>query len=208
MINFEQLGHVDPKIREEISKQFEKIQDESGITPDEEYQKELEDMLGLSFEEMEKEITKMAQTKVVKVELINEDSVFPKYAYPSDSGFDLHATEEVIIGPFGRALVPTGLKVSFDEGYEIQVRPKSGLAIKQGLTVLNTPGTVDQGYTGEIQVIVFNTNNTTVTIPKGMKVGQGVLCPVVQGKFVVFEQVGQVEDKDRGNNGFGSTGIN
>jgi dUTP pyrophosphatase len=208
MINFEQLGHIDPKIREEISKQFEKIQDESGITPDEEYQKELEDMLGLSFEEMEKEITKMAQTRVIKVELINEDSVFPKYAYPSDSGFDLHASEEVIIAPFGRALVPTGLKVSFDEGYEIQVRPKSGLAIKQGLTVLNTPGTVDQGYTGEIQVIVFNTNNTTVTIPKGMKVGQGVLCPVVQGKFVVFEQVGQVEDKDRGNNGFGSTGIN
>jgi len=207
MINFEQLGHIDPKIREEISKQFEKIQDESGITPDEEYQKELEDMLGLSFEEMEKEITKMAQTRVIKVELINEDSVFPKYAYPSDSGFDLHASEEVIIAPFGRALVPTGLKVSFDEGYEIQVRPKSGLAIKQGLTVLNTPGTVDQGYTGEIQVIVFNTNNTTVTIPKGMKVGQGVLCPVVQGKFVVFEQVGQVEDKDRGNNGFGSTGI-
>lgn len=207
MINFEQLGHIDPKIREEISKQFEKIQDESGITPDEEYQKELEDMLGLSFEEMEKEITKMAQTRVIKVELINEDSVFPKYAYPSDSGFDLHASEEVIIAPFGRALVPTGLKVSFDEGYEIQVRPKSGLAIKQGLTVLNTPGTVDQGYTGEIQVIVFNTNNTTVTIPKGMKVGQGVLCPVVQGKFVVFEQVGQVEDKDRGNNGFGSTNI-
>lgn len=207
MINFEQLGHIDPKIREEISKQFEKIQDESGITPDEEYQKELEDMLGLSFEEMEKEITKMAQTRVIKVELINEDSVFPKYAYPSDSGFDLHASEEVIIAPFGRALVPTGLKVSFDEGYEIQVRPKSGLAIKQGLTVLNTPGTVDQGYTGEIQVIVFNTNNTTVTIPKGMKVGQGVLCPVVQGKFVVFEQVGQVEDKDRGDNGFGSTNI-
>jgi dUTPase len=65
----------------------------------------------------------------------------------------------------------------------------------------------DQGYTGEIQVIVFNTNNTTVTIPKGMKVGQGVLCPVVQGKYVSIEQVGQVENKDRGNNGFGSTGI-
>jgi dUTP pyrophosphatase len=81
------------------------------------------------------------------------------------------------------------------------------LAIKQGLTVLNTPGTVDQGYTGEIQVIVFNTNNTTVTIPKGMKVGQGVLCPVVQGKYVNVQKVEQVEDKDRGNNGFGSTGI-
>ena len=207
MVELGNLGHFDPKIREEIEKQFEKIQSELGIEPDEEYQKELEDMLGLSFEDMEKEINNIAKLRAIKVELVHEDAVLPKYAYPSDSGFDLHATEEVIIGPFGRALIPTGLKVSFEEGYEIQVRPKSGLAIKQGLTVLNTPGTVDQGYTGEIQVIVFNTNNTTVTIPKGMKVGQGVLCPVVQGKYVSVEQVGQVEDKDRGNNGFGSTGI-
>ena len=207
MLDLNNMGAFDPKIKEEIAKQFEKIQSELGIEPDEEYQKELEEMLGLSIEDMEEEINLMSRSRTIKVELTNEDSVFPKYAYPSDSGFDLHASEEVIIGPFGRALVPTGLKVSFEEGYEIQVRPKSGLAIKQGLTVLNTPGTVDQGYTGEIQVIVFNTNNTTVTIPKGMKVGQGVLCPVVQGKYVIFEQVGKVEDKDRGNNGFGSTGI-
>lgn len=207
MLEIGNLGHFDPKIREEIEKQFEKIQSELGIQSDEEYQKELEDMLGLSFEEMEKEINDMAKTRTVKVELVHEDAVFPKYAYPSDSGFDLHATEEVIIGPFGRALVPTGLKVSFDEGYEIQVRPKSGLALKQGLTVLNTPGTVDQGYTGEIQVIVFNTNNTTVTIPKGMKVAQAVLCPVIQGKFVDFENVNEIDEKDRGNNGFGSTGV-
>jgi dUTP pyrophosphatase len=207
MLDLNNMGAFDPKIKEEIAKQFEKIQSELGIEPDEEYQKELEEMLGLSIEDMEEEINLMSRSRTIKVELTNEDSVFPKYAYPSDSGFDLHAAEEVIIGPFGRALVPTGLKVSFEEGYEIQVRPKSGLAIKQGLTVLNTPGTVDQGYTGEIQVIVFNTNNTTVTIPKGMKVGQGVLCPVVQGKYVIFEQVGKVEDKDRGNNGFGSTGI-
>ena len=207
MLDLGNLGHFDPKIREEIEKQFEKIQSELGIQPDEEYQKELEDMLGLSFNEMEIEINDIARLRTVKIELVHEDAVFPKYAYPSDSGFDLHATEEVIIGPFGRALVPTGIKASFDEGYEIQVRPKSGLAIKQGLTVLNTPGTVDQGYTGEIQVIVFNTNNTTVTIPKGMKVGQAVLCPVVQGKFVSFEKVEQVENKDRGDNGFGSTNI-
>lgn len=207
MLEIGNLGHFDPKLREEIEKQFQKIQDEIGVQPDDEYQKELEDMLGMSFEEMENQINEMSKTRTIMVELLHEDAVLPKYAYPSDSGFDLHATEEIIIGPFGRALVPTGLKVSFEEGYEIQVRPKSGLAIKQGLTVLNTPGTVDQGYTGEIQVIVFNTNNTTVTIPKGMKVGQGVLCPVVQGKYVTIEQVGQVEDKDRGNNGFGSTGI-
>jgi dUTP pyrophosphatase len=207
MIDFGNLGHFDPKTREEIEKQFQKIQSEMGIEPEEEFEKKIEEMLGLSFEEMEKEMTNVSRLRTIKVSLTHENAVLPKYAYPSDSGFDLHATEEVIIGPFGRALVPTGLKVSFEEGYEIQVRPKSGLAIKQGLTVLNTPGTVDQGYTGEIQVIVFNTNNTTVTIPKGMKIGQGVLCPVVQGKYVIIEEVGQVEDKDRGNNGFGSTGI-
>ena len=207
MIDLGNLGHFDPKTREEIEKQFQKIQDEMGIEPDDEFEKRIEEMLGLSFEEMEKEMTNISRLRTIKVALTHENAVIPKYAYPSDSGFDLHATEEVIIGPFGRALVPTGLKVSFEEGYEIQVRPKSGLAIKQGLTVLNTPGTVDQGYTGEIQVIVFNTNNTTVTIPKGMKVGQGVLCPVVQGKSVMIETVEKVEDKDRGNNGFGSTGI-
>ena len=206
-MNLGNLGQFDPKLREEIEKQFEKIKSDMVIQTEEDYQKEIEDMLGLSFDEMESEINNIAKLRTIKVELTHEDAVLPKYAYPSDSGFDLHATEEVIIGPFGRALVPTGLKVSFEEGYEIQVRPKSGLAIKQGLTVLNTPGTVDQGYTGEIQVIVFNTNNTTVTIPKGMKVGQAVLCPVVQGKFVMIETVEKVEDKDRGNNGFGSTGI-
>ena len=207
MLDLNNLGHFDPKIREEIAKQFEKIQADAGVKVDEDYQQELEEMLGMSLDELEEEINRISRTKTIKVELTSEDSVFPKYAYPSDSGFDLHASEEVIIGPFGRALVPTGLKLSFEEGYEIQVRPKSGLAIKQGLTVLNTPGTVDQGYTGEIQVIVFNTNNTTITIPKGMKIGQGVLCPVVQGKYVNFESVDKVEDKDRGNNGFGSTGI-
>jgi dUTP pyrophosphatase len=207
MLDINNLGHFDPKIREEITKQFEKIQADAGVEIDEDYQTELEEMLGMSIDDMEKEINRMSKTKTIKVEVTSENSVFPKYAYPSDSGFDLHASEEVIIGPFGRALVPTGLKLSFEEGYEIQVRPKSGLAIKQGLTVLNTPGTVDQGYTGEIQVIVFNTNNTTITIPKGMKIGQGVLCPVVQGKYVNFEPVDKVEDKDRGDNGFGSTGI-
>ena len=200
-------GQFDPKLREDIEKQFENIKNELGIEPDENYQRELEDMLGLSFEQMEKDINDMAKTRTIKVVLTHENSVFPSYAYPSDSGFDLYSTEEVIIPPFGRALVATGLKLSFDEGYEIQVRPKSGLAIKQGLTVLNTPGTVDQGYTGEIQVIIFNTNNTTVTIPKKTKIGQAVLCPVVNGNFVNFERVDKVDDKDRSDNGFGSTGI-
>ena len=206
MDNMNQLGY-DPKIYEEILKQFEKIKLESGIEPDDEYQKELEDLLGLDFDDLDEQMAINARTKFVEVELVHEDAVFPKYAYPSDSGFDLHSTQDLTIGPFGRILVPTGIKVSFQEGYEIQVRPKSGLAIKQGLTVLNTPGTVDQGYTGEIQVIVFNTNNYTVMIPKGMKVAQAVLCPVINGKYVKFEQVDTLNEKDRGDNGFGSTGI-
>ena len=206
-MNLGNLGQFDPKLREEIEKQFEKIKSDMGIQPEEDYQKEIEDMLGLSFDDMESEINNIAKLRTIKVELTHEDAVLPKYAYPSDSGFDLHATEEVIIGPFGRALVPTGLKVSFEEGYEIQVRPKSGLAIKQGLTVLNTPGTVDQGYTGEIQVIVFNTNNTTVTIPKGMKVAQAVLSKCFSGRVVNLVKVDNINDKDRGDNGFGSTGI-
>ena len=166
------------------------------------------DSMGINQEELEQQLsgilTKKATLKFTK---IHEDAVSPKYNYESDSGFDLHSTQDLTIGPFGRILVPTGIKVSFQEGYEIQVRPKSGLAIKQGLTVLNTPGTVDQGYTGEIQVIVFNTNNHSVMIPKGMKVAQAVLCPVINGKYVKFEQVEALNQKDRGDNGFGSTGI-
>jgi dUTP pyrophosphatase len=206
MDNMNQLGY-DPKIYEEILKQFEKIKLEAGIEPDDEHQKEFEDLLGIDFDDLDEQIVINAKTKFIDVELVHDDAVFPKYAYPSDSGFDLHSTQDLTIGPFGRILVPTGIKVSFQEGYEIQVRPKSGLAIKQGLTVLNTPGTVDQGYTGEIQVIVFNTNNYTVMIPKGMKVAQAVLCPVINGKYVKFEQVDTLNEKDRGDNGFGSTGI-
>jgi dUTP pyrophosphatase len=206
MENSNELG-FDPTAYEEILKQFEKIKLESGIEPDEDYQKELEDLLGIGFDELEEEIYQSAMSKNVYVETVHPDAVFPKYAYPSDSGFDLHSTEDLSVGPFGRILVPTGIKISFPENHEIQVRPKSGLAIKQGLTVLNTPGTVDQGYTGEIQVIVFNTNNYTVMIPKGMKIAQAVLCPVINGKYVRFESVDSLDEKDRGDNGFGSTGI-
>ena len=138
---------------------------------------------------------------------LHPDAVTPKYNYGSDSGFDLHSTQDLEIPPFGRILVPTGLSFDIKDGYEIQVRSKSGLAIKQGLMVLNSPGTVDNGYTGEVQVIVFNTNNHTVTIPKGMKVGQAVLCPVVNGDWVDLEERSIVANKDRNNNGFGSTGI-
>ena len=199
----------DPEILNDIQNHFKKIQEESGVEIDEddEYQKELEELIGMTYEEMNEDALKAIKTKNLKVELLNEDAKFPEYAYPSDSGFDLFSTEDVILQPFGRALVPTGVKLSIPEEFEIQVRPKSGLAINQGLTVLNTPGTVDSGYNGEIKVIIFNTNNITVSISKGTKIAQAVLCPVVNGKYVNLIQVNKVGDGDRGDNGFGSTGL-
>jgi dUTP pyrophosphatase len=199
----------DPEILNDIQNHFKKIQEEAGvdINEDDEYQKELESLIGMTYEEMNEDAIKTFKTKTLKVELLNDNAKLPEYAYPSDSGFDLFSTEEIILQSFGRALVPTGIKLSIPEEFEIQVRPKSGLAINQGLTVLNTPGTVDSGYNGEIKVIIFNTNNTTVTIPKGTKIAQAVLSPVVNGKYVNLIQVNKVGDGDRGDNGFGSTGL-
>ena len=117
---------------------------------------EMAKQLGIDEDYLEKHTNDLFRYKhKLKFTKIHPDAVEPKYNYESDSGFDLHSIEDVIIPPFGRVLVKTGLKFELPMGCEMQVRPKSGLAIKQGLTVLNTPGTVDQGYTGEIQVIVF-----------------------------------------------------
>ena len=138
---------------------------------------------------------------------LHPDAIEPSYNYESDSGFDLYSTEEITIEPLGRALIPTGLSFDIKDGHEIQVRSKSGLAINQGLFVLNSPGTLDSGYLGEVKVILFNTNKDFITIKKGMKVAQAVLCPVVNGKWVDLIKKDKIEDKDRGDNGFGSTGI-
>jgi dUTP pyrophosphatase len=198
---------IDDDVWKQIQETFNQIKQDAGVEPDEDYMKELEDLLGMSVEEMNESHMMSMKTRSIGVELIHEDAKVPSYAYPSDSGFDLSSTIEILIPPFGRALIPTGLKLSIPEEYEIQVRPKSGLALNQGITVLNTPGTVDSGYVGEIKVIVFNTNNQTVTISKGMKIAQAVLCPVVNGKYVSIELTDKVDDKDRGENGFGSTGL-
>jgi dUTP pyrophosphatase len=197
----------DADIWKQIQQTFNQIKEDTGIEPEEDYIKELEDMLGMSVDDMNETHMTMMKTRTLGVELVHEDAKVPSYAYPSDSGFDLRSTIEINIPPFGRALIPTGIKLSIPEEYEIQVRPKSGLALNQGLTVLNTPGTVDSGYVGEIKVIVFNTSNETVTVSKGMKIAQAVLCPVVCGKYVSLELTNKVEDKDRGDKGFGSTGL-
>jgi dUTP pyrophosphatase len=129
------------------------------------------------------------------------------YNYESDSGFDICSTESIWIHPNDRALIPTGLYFNIPENYELQIRSKSGLSLKKGLMVLNSPGTVDQGYTGEVQVILFNTTNEKIKIEKGQKVAQAVLCPVVCGKWINLMRVDSIENKDRNEKGFGSTGL-
>jgi dUTP pyrophosphatase len=163
--------------------------------------------LGFSFEDLEKGFDEYQPTMPLRYSKSNVDAIDPEYAYPTDSGFDLYSTEEITIESFGRALIPTGLHFDIPDGYEIQVRSKSGLALKQGLMVLNSPGTVDQGYTGEIKIILFNTSKDSIIIKKGQKVAQGVLAPVVSGKWLELIKVDNIEGKDRSDNGFGSTGI-
>ena len=170
----------------------------------------LDDLLkefGFDLKSMEEELSNYNPSLILGYKVLNSDAVIPKYNYPTDSGFDLHSIQDLEIPPFGRVLVPTGLSFDIKDGYEIQVRSKSGLSLKQGLMVLNSPGTVDNGYTGEVQVIVFNTNSYTVDIPKGMKIAQAVLCPVVNGKWVNLKETSTIINKDRNSNGFGSTGI-
>ena len=162
---------------------------------------------GLDVPELEKEMEEYIPTIDLGYTKSNENAVDPKYAYYTDSGFDLYSTEDKWIHPFDRALIPTGLHFDIPSGYEIQVRSKSGLALNQGLMVLNSPGTVDQGYTGEIKIILFNTTNQKVKIEKGKKIAQAVLCPVVSGKWIKMVEKDKLENKDRNQNGFGSTGI-
>lgn len=132
----------------------------------------------------------------------------PEYIYEGDSGFDLRAnlTEPVTLKPLERYMVPTGLSFEIPVGYEIQVRPRSGLAAKQGLSVLNSPGTVDQGYTGEVKVILVNLSNDTVTINHGERIAQAVLCPVITKRTATLKSLTQIHSTDRGDGGFGSTG--
>jgi len=159
----------------------------------------------INIKSLENEMKNYSPTLSLPYKKLNSDAVTPVYNYPTDSGFDLHSTEEIFIPPFGRALIPTGLAFDIKDGYEIQVRPKSGLSLKQGLLCIL--GTVDNGYTGEVKVILYNMNNFEFKVEKGMKVAQGVLSPVVNGKWVSLEPVTNLNEKDRKNNGFGSTGI-
>ena len=129
----------------------------------------------------------------------------PVYARYGDSGFDFHAYVEdlVTVAPGHRVFIPTGIAMSVPYGYELQVRPRSGKALKEGITVLNAPGTVDAGYTNEIGVILINHGDLPIIIKDGDKIAQGVLAPVFKA---VFELVDDLNETERGLGGFGHSG--
>ena len=139
----------------------------------------------------------------IKIKKLSEDSVIPKYAHKGDSGMDVFAIETMLIPPMRRALVKTGLSFEIPKGYEIQVRPKSGLALNDGITCLNSPGTVDSNYRGELGVILINHSSKSYLVEKGTKVAQIVLGRVEEIKF---KEVKNLNNTTRGTGGFGSTG--
>jgi dUTP pyrophosphatase len=142
---------------------------------------------------------------ILTVEKIDKTAELPKYAHPGDAGMDVCSNEDIEIYEHDWALVHTGIKVAVPEGFEMQVRPRSGLALKHGITVLNTPGTIDSGYRGEVGVILMNNDFKTFKIKKGDRIAQLVIAPVISVRVVE----GDVnKTTERGEGGFGSTGVN
>ena len=136
----------------------------------------------------------------------NPDLPLPEYETKSAAGLDLPAavSQDLTLDPGGHALIPTGLSVALPAGFEAQIRPRSGLAAKNGLTVLNSPGTIDADYRGEINVILINLSQEPFTISRGMRVAQMIIAPVTQ---IDILEVEKLDETARGTGGFGSTGI-
>jgi dUTP pyrophosphatase len=143
-------------------------------------------------------------TKILIKRLSKEVSL-PKYETSGSSGMDLAAniSTSIDINPGKTAIIPTGLALSIPKGFEIQIRPRSGLAAKQQITVLNTPGTIDADYRGEIKVILINLGKVSFKVLKGLRIAQMVVCPVVQAQI---KEVNDLSKTERGEGGFGSTG--
>ncbi len=133
-----------------------------------------------------------------------EEAIIPIYVHEGDAGMDLYSVEEMILLPGERKLVSTGIRIELEQGFEAQVRPKSGLALNHGITVLNTPGTIDAGYRGIVKVILFNAGNESFKIEKGKKIAQLVVKKI---EVAEIEVVKELSETVRGDGGFGSTGL-
>src|SRR5574344_1584553 len=144
---------------------------------------------------------------MLKIKVINNGhQPLPEYATKQSAGMDLRANidEDIILHPMERSLVPTGLSIALPEGYEAQIRPRSGLALKHGLTVLNSPGTVDADYRGEIMVLLINLSTEDFVINDGERIAQMVIARHEQGEFVL---TAELDETERGEGGYGHTGV-
>lgn len=141
----------------------------------------------------------------LKIKQLDKGLPVPCYAKPGDAGMDLYARSEIVIEAGRHKLIPTGIAVAIEPGYEMQIRPRSGLAFNRQITVLNTPGTIDCGYRGEIGVILQNHAEDAQKINRGDRIAQAVIAPVATAQVVVVDDL---DDTERGSGGFGSTGVN
>jgi dUTP pyrophosphatase len=139
----------------------------------------------------------------MRVKKLTPDARLPAYAHPGDAGLDLFANEHAVLEPGARRLVKTGIALELPPGTEAQVRPRSGLAARHGISVLNTPGTIDEGYRGEVGVILINHGNAPFTVEPGIKIAQMIVKPVLR---VTVREAADLSDTARGAGGFGSTG--
>jgi len=141
----------------------------------------------------------------MEIKRLDSDLPLPRYAHPGDAGLDLYAAEDVDIAPGRRTLIPTGIAIAIPEGFAGFVQPRSGLAVRQGLSLVNTPGLIDSHYRGEIKVIAINLDpSETINIVRGDKIAQLVIQPVAR---VDLSEVDELDETARGEGGFGSTGV-
>lgn len=147
----------------------------------------------------------MMEHPVVQIKRLHPDALIPRYMTELAAGMDIHALpqETIELQPGERCLVPTGLAMAIPAGFEVQVRPRSGLAIRHGVTLLNTPGTIDADYRGEIQIIMINLGQKAFQIAQGDRIAQLIVAPVCQAKL---EEVATLSETGRGSGGFGHTG--
>lgn len=144
------------------------------------------------------------QTASIKIVKLNSNAILPQYEHEDDSGMDLRAIAPQLIPPHESALIPTGIAIELPLGTEAQVRPRSGLALKHSITLLNTPGTIDAGYRGEISVIMINHGKEAFQVEPGMRIAQMVIVPIIKA---TLKEVSHLSDSLRGKGGFGSTGV-
>ncbi|MBE6071714.1 MAG: dUTP diphosphatase [Clostridium butyricum] len=141
----------------------------------------------------------------LKIKKISKDAIIPNYAHEGDAGLDLYSIKELVLNPGERGLVHTGIQIELPKNTEAQIRPRSGLALKHGITTLNSPGTIDEGYRGEIGVILINHSNEIFKVEAGMKIAQMVIKPVLKVEITEVKELSN--DTERSEKGFGSSGL-